>query len=217
MRLFYISDLYEVELNREWIMMVPEFMALIKRDRGSEGDYRGEKKLKAKKQLAYIYFCLDFTSPLREWDDIPRRQEALRYTGLVPEDIDDKVDDAWAVYEQLLLLAAPSLKTLNAIRKGRANLNKYFEEVDFEKKDKLGKSYYTPKDYMENIARLSTMDRAIKDYEKQVEAELKADTGIRGKGTLGGKEGKRRAEKVWHEGGPPDDDPDSPDLETQEL
>lgn len=217
MRLFTISELYEVELNKEWIMMVPEFATLIRRDKGSQGDYRGDKKLKARKELAYLYFCLDFTSPLREWDEESRCLEALRYTGLSAEDIDDKVQEAWEVYEQLLLMAAPSLKTLISIRKGRAKLDLYFEEVDFDKRDKLGKVLYTPKDYMDNITKLSTMDRAIREYEKQVEAELKADTGIRGKATLGGKEGKRRADKVWREGGPPEDDLDSPELETEEL
>lgn len=217
MRLFKVNEFYEVELDQEWIIMIPEFAVLIKRDKGSPSDYRGSRKLKAKKELAYIYYCLDFTSPLREWNEPERKIEALRYVGLVPDDIDDKVMDAWKTYEQLLLLSAPSLKTLSAIRKGRAKLDLYFQEVDFDKRDKLGKAYYTPKDYMANITKLAEMDQAIRSYEKQVEAELKADTGIRGKATLGGQEGKRRLKSVWKEGGPPDGDLDAPELELEEL
>lgn len=217
MRLFIINELYEVELNKEWVMMIPEFAVLIRRDKGSAGDYRGEKKLKAKRELAYIYFCLDFTSPLREWEDEERKAEALRYAGLSADDIDDKVLEAWTTYEALLLQSAPSLRTLQSIKKGRAKLDEYFEGVDFDKRDKLGKAYYTPKDYMDNITKLATMDRAIREYEKIVEAELKDEGGIRGKRELGGKEGTRRTDKVWQEGGPPSSDPDSADRETIEL
>lgn len=217
MRLFTINELYEVELNKEWVLLVPEFAVLIRRDKGSSGDYRGDKKLKAKRELAYLYFCLDFTSPLREWDDEERKTEALRYAGLSADDIDDKVLEAWTTYEALLLQSAPSLRTLQSIKKGRAKLDEYFEGVDFDKRDKLGKAYYTPKDYMDNITKLATMDRAIREYEKIVEAELKDEGGIRGKRELGGKEGTRRTDKVWQEGGPPSNDPDSADRQTIEL
>lgn len=216
MRLFKITETYELEVE-PWVLMVPEFNLLFKRDKGSPGDYRGDRKLKAKKLLGYIYMCLDFTSPIKEWDEIPKREEALRYQGLVPEDIDDKVLEAWDVYEELLLQSAPSLKTLRSIKKGQDALNKYFEEVDFDKKDKLGKAFYTPESYITNIAKLPLMNKAIKEYERAVEAELKEGSGVRGKNaTLGRKEGKRR-DIVWREGGPPEGDSESAELQTTEL
>lgn len=217
MRLFTINELYEVELNKEWVMMIPEFAVLIRRDKGSAGDYRGEKKLKAKRELAYIYFCLDFTSPLREWEDDERKAEALRYAGLSADDIDDKVLEAWTTYEVLLHQSSRSLKTLNALKKGMDQLDNYFQNVNFETRDKQGKAYYTPEAYIGNISKLPKMNEAVKQYEKMVEEELKADGGIRGKRELGGKEGTRRTDKVWQEGGPPSSDPDSADRETIEL
>src|SRR5882757_1802162 len=132
MRLFKITDTYELELE-PWVLLVPEFNALLKRDKGSEGDYRGDKKKMAKKQLAYIYFCLDFTSPIRELYEGERGVEALRYTGLTEEDIDDKVMEAYKEYEKMLYNSAPSLKTLQSIKKGLIKLNEYFEGVDFDK------------------------------------------------------------------------------------
>lgn len=210
MRLFFINEQYEVELNKEWILLIPEFSALLKRDKGSKGDYRGDLKLKARKELAYLYFCLDFTSPLRYWSEEDKKAEALRYTGLAEEDIDDKVMEAWAVYEKLLEQSARSLKTLKALNKGLDALDSYFQNVNFTEKDKLGKAYYTPEDYIGNITKLPKMRNALKEYEDAVEQELKADTGIRGKATLGGKEGKRK-EKVWSEGGPPAEDLEAAD------
>lgn len=216
MRLFKITETYELELE-PWVLLVPEFNALIKRDKGSEGDYRGDKKKLARKQLAYIYFCLDFTSPIRESDDEERKTEALRYTGLTPEDIDDKVMEAYDEYNKLLYNSAPSLKTLQSIKKGLTALNQYFEKVNFETRDKLGKAYYTPEAYITNVGKLPMMNKAIREYESIVNAELKENTGVRGKGTLGGKEGKRRDGKTWQEGGPPPGTADAPQLQTQEV
>lgn len=145
--------------------------------------------------------------------------EALRYVGLQKEDVDNElVSTALEHYRQLQYNSAPSLKTLESIRKGRSKLNEYFENVDFDKTDKLGRAKYTAKEYIANIRDMKSMDDAVRDYEKQVMAELKQNTGVRGKAVLGGKEGKRRGnEKVWVEGGPPQGDIESKDLETEEV
>lgn len=209
MKLFTITEQYEVELNKEWIMMVPELSAVLKADKGSPKDYRGEKKLKARRQLAFIYFMLDFTSPIREWDEIDRRGEAMRYCSLEEEDIDEVVMAAYDKYEELLELSSRSLKTLKALKAGMDNLDNYFRDVDFEKRDKQGKAAYTAESFITNITKLPKMNSAIQEYERQVQQELKEATGIQGKKTLGGKEGKR-ASNAWHEGGPPAGDYDTP-------
>lgn len=207
MRLFYVNEVYEVELNKEWILMIPEFAILISRDRGSPGDYRGDKKKKAKRELAFIYYCLDFTSPLREWDEFERRQEALRYTSLTEADIDAEVMVAYDYYEQLLLQSSRSLKTLRSLRLGLDTLDTKFQTIDFAKTDKFGRPIYTTEDFMKNVMALPKLRAAVLDIERAVEEELKADTGIRGKATLGLKEGKKKPD--WTEGGPPADDDES--------
>jgi len=218
MRLLRVNEQYEVEVE-PWVLLVPEFSVLFKRDKGSPGDYRGDKKLIARKQVAYVYFMVDFTSPIREWPDEALKQaEARRYTGLEEDQIDDLVEAAVDYYIDLQYKAAPSLKTLESIRKGRDGLNNYFEGINFKATDKLNRLINNPKDYIDSIARMGMMDDAINKYERRVYEELKAaGTGVRGKGTLGGQEGKRREKAVWREGGPPAGDPDIADLETQEV
>lgn len=204
MKLFELNEHYEVELNKPWIAMIPEFQELIKRDKGSKGDYRGSLKLQARRELSYIYFMTDFHSPIRDFDEEKKHLEALKFARLEPKDIDAKVREALAVYENIQYENAPSLRTLNALKMGMANLDRYFKEVDFDKTDKQGKLKYTPEGYIANITKLPKMRTAIKEFELMVEAELKENTGIRGKATLGGMEGKR--DKVWKEGGP-DEEP----------
>jgi hypothetical protein len=110
------------------------------------------------------------------------------------------------LYAEMQIENAPSLRTLNALKSGLKNLDKYFAEVDFEKLDSLKRQTYTPEAYIANITKLPKMRASIKEFERMVEEELRENTGIRGKSKLGGMEGKRR-EKVWTEGGDPDDQP----------
>lgn len=216
MKLFTINpDTQELDLNREWIFLVPELKLLIDRDRGSEGDYRGDKKRRARRELTFIYFMEDFSSPLREWDPDKRREESLRCAGLLEKEIDDKIKAAQTFYAGYLRKASRSLRTLDALHKGMDALDKWFEEIDFDKVDSLKRAKYTAKEYMDNVKNLPKMNAAIKEYERMVEEELKENTGIRGKNTLGLMEGQRR--QGWEEGGPPTDDVHSKARETIDL
>ena len=202
MKLLTINpDSQEIELNKEWIFLVPPFATLLKRDKGSESDYRGDKKLRARKDITFIYFMEDFASPLRDWDPALKRAEALKYASRTEDEIDEPIKAAQVWYNNFLRECAPSLRTLDALYAGREELNRYFREVNFKEVDKLGKSKYTAKEYIGNIKDLPAMNRAIKEYERQVDEELRENTGIRGKNTLGTMEGQRKG--GWDEGGPP--------------
>lgn len=216
MKLFEIDEHFQVQLDKEWISMIPEFNELLKRDKGSEGDYRGSKKLRARREFSYIYFMVDFHSPIRDFqeDTLARKkhEEALRYCGLTDKDIDDKVKEAMKHYMMMQYENAPSLRTLDALKKGMSKMDKYFEDVDFDKLDSLKRQVYTVESYQNSIVKLPKMRTAIKEFERMVEEELRENTGIRGKATQGGQEGKRR-DKTWNEGG----DPDAQETEMIEI
>ena len=199
MKLFNIGPDYQVELNKEWILMIPEFATLLKRDKGSEGDYRGDKKLKARRELTFIYFDLDFASPLREWEAFDRRQEALRYAGLKESDVDGLLMEAHAVYKTLLDSASRSLRTYNAVVKSLDKLDEYFENIDFTSTDKKGELLHDTKAYLANLKTLKSAYDSVDDFRRRVEEELNDNGGIRGKASLGGKEGKRE-KSAWQEG-----------------
>lgn len=202
MKLLTINpDSQEIELNKEWIFLIPEFTVLFKRDKGSPSDYRGDKKLRTRKELTFIYFMEDFSSSLRDWDATKKRQEALRYAMLEEKDIDKEVKQAQDFYHNFVRECSRSLRTLDSLHQGMDALDKYFREVDFNTTDKMGRAKYTPAEYQKLVTGLSKMNSAIKEYEKQVEEELRENTGIRGKNTLGTMEGQRKS--GWDEGGPP--------------
>ena len=197
MRLFTINDTNQVELNKPWVMLVPEFANLLRRDKGSDGDYRGDKKLKAIKELTFIYFDLDFTSPIREWEEFERRQEAMRYADLTEADIDDKVMEAHAQYDAMLLGSSRSLKTLKAVEVSLDQLDRYFEEIDFQATDKKGELLHSASQYLTNLEKLGKAYSAVEAFKKRVAEELKGDASIRGQNTLGRKESAKR--EGWSE------------------
>ena len=215
MKLFEINELFEVELNKEWIMMIPEFNELVKRDKGSDGDYRGQKKLRTRRELSYIYFLVDFHSPIRDFEEEKKEEEALKFCRLEAKDIDAKVLAALELYKKMQYENAPSLRTLDALKIGMSNLDKYFREVDFDKVDKQGKLKYTPKEYIDNIKSLPKMRTAIKEFEIMVQAELRENTGFRGNASMGLMAGKRNT--LWEETAPPDGDPENSALATTDI
>jgi hypothetical protein len=199
MRLFEIDENFQVGLNKVWISLIPEFNVLLRRDKGSEGDYRGDKKLKARREFTFIYFDLDFTSPIREWDEYERREEAMKYAGLSEADLDDKVMEAHSYYKTLLEGSSRSLKTLKAIEKSLDQLDEYFENIDFSERDKKGEPVHSANQYLTNLEKVGKSYAAVEAFKKRVAEELKGEASIRGSGMLGRKESTKRE---WGEKAP---------------
>lgn len=193
MKLFELGPEHQVALNKEWLFLIPEFAELVKRDKGSPGDYRGSKKLKATRELTFIYFDLDFSSPIREWPEDEKRTEALRMAGLGEGDIDGPLMDAHKMYHTLLMKSSRSLRTLYAVEKSLDKLDEYYERLNFSEKDKKGELVNKPESYLMNLKRLNEGYNALDEFRKRVEREMQGTSGIRGKANLGRREGKREA------------------------
>jgi len=201
MELFKITENYDVELNKEWLLLIPEFKAIIHADKGSTGDADGRKKLKARRQFGYIYFMVDFKSPIESWQFPKRHDEALRYTGLEEKDVSNAlVKAAYQKYEEIQLADARALRTLAAARKGLDALDTYYETIDFSQTDKQGKLLHNPKEIAAGIASLNKMYDELDKFTNRVYEQLKESTTIRGQASLGDKEHKRTGTETWQEG-----------------
>jgi hypothetical protein len=200
MKLFTFNDLNELELNKPWIHLIPEFKALLVRDKGSKGDYRGDLKLKAKKEFTYLYFSLDFSSPFKHLDEFERRTQSMQAAGLTETDMDEALQSAYRRYDEMLLNSSRSLKTLRSLKKGLDALDEYYETINFNETDGKGALKHSPNSFINNVKQIGPAYDAVEKFEKRVEEELSGNSGIRGQATLGGKEGKR--ENSWKEGKP---------------
>ena len=191
-RLFQISETMELQLNKEWILMIKEFAEILKRDRGSPGDTQGRRKLKAIKQLTYVYLMEDFLSPYREEDEYNKHVSAMKETGLTEVDIDEKVIEARDKYRMLQESNAPSLRTLKTVKESREKLEDYFREIDLTKTNARGEPVFNTTTYMTAIKKLPEMEDSIQEYESKVFAQLTDSGGIRGSASKGYNEGRTR-------------------------
>src|SRR5688572_18665700 len=190
MKLFEIDENMEVKLNKPWIMLIPEFEAIYRRDKGSRGDSSGKLKRQARREFSYIYFYNDFNSPIRDWEDTERHKEALYYAGL--ENIDSVIEIASKKYQELAMKAARSLRTYRALLKMLDAMDTYFENLDMEKvSTRTGELVNSPDKVASTVQKMDKMYDSIKSFARRVEEELKeGGTGIRGTAVKGENEDK---------------------------
>ena len=197
-------------VNKPWLSLIPEFQDLFRLNGGKVSYERSN----GKKYIAYIYFMLDFSSPLREWEEEKRKAEALRYTNLTEQDIKQpRVKAALEYYEMLQTSVCRALRSYKAAQKGLDKMDEYFENIDFTQTDKQGKLLYTPNQYIDNIAKTNKAYDELEKLAKRVDTELTQSTGIRGQAELGERELMRSrgvaeaGEQDWNESTPNADSP----------
>lgn len=203
MKLFTMDELTgDVKVNVPWIKLLPEFNNLFdKRMKNKKSSY--ESDILGVKRLTYIYFMMDFSSPIADWEQDKKHTEALNYTGLTDTDIDvDCVRLALSKYEELQYNACRPLKTYRAALRGLEAMDSYLEEVDFTKTDKQGKLLYTPNQFTTNMSTINKAYDELAKLRKRIDEELSNSTSIRGSATMGDKEMKfGKVDNTWTEGG----------------
>jgi hypothetical protein len=199
-RLFVMVN-NEIDLNKEWLHLIPEFSLILHRVWKCEGDADGRKKLMQHRIFGYIYLTTDFASPHFTWTKEARHNEALKAMQLKEGDIQEqKVQDAIKKYEEMQHESVPALKALRGLYAAMDKMNEFLETINFNEADKQGKPKYTPNSITMYAKNINAAYDAINTMERRVMESLKQEGGntIRGTATLGAKEGKRK--KDWMEG-----------------
>lgn len=203
-RLFVMDNDGELDLNKEWLHMIPEFSIILHRVWKCEGDADGRKKTMQKKIFKYIWLTIDYASPLFTWQKDARCLEAMAQQNLKSGDIEHPtIVAAIEYYEYLQSESVPELKALKGMYASLDKMNEFLEHIDFKAEDKQGKPKYTPSTVTRAIKDINMAYDAIATMEHRVTERLKKEGGntIRGTATLGGMEGKRK--KEWAEGAGP--------------
>jgi hypothetical protein len=196
MKLFIIDENNEVVVNQPWVKLIPEFKAIFTYFR-SKSNSGSQSYAKANKVLAYIYFMVDFSSPLKTWNEDDRKVEAMRYTSLTADDVKLKVvQDALDYYYSLLIANCRPLKTYHSLLKTAEAMDKYFETLNFDSVDKQGKLKYTPNQAVDNAGKMNKFYDELYKLETRVTTELEQNSGIRGKSTFGDKELQYASDKL---------------------
>jgi hypothetical protein len=208
-----------VNLNKEWISTIREFKKLITRDKGSEGDADGRKKLRAIREFTFIYHFCDYRSKFVNYSEQDKYVECLRNAELPVElDIEKDPDFLSAIMRYKSLQEVPALKVLNelketlhsahrVVKKLRDNLevqltkidlvpdNNDEEETSSRKKDPIVVLTNSLTAVMDIANRIPASIKAIEEQEEKVRKELGEENMVRGDAKLGIREEKSASNK----------------------
>jgi hypothetical protein len=190
---FFVYDNAENKLRIEEysILLVKEFGDLwdIQRNKCKE-DKTGKLRLRAYKELTYIYLTLDFKSPYFQYLEKERHEAALEDSGLKESDLKDEVFLAAYHKYQELQSADPILSLIKTAYKTLHKMQVFLDNIDFaEDVDADGRPLYKPKDVIADIKSIADVRRELKELEATHKKDLsEAGTKVRGDVALGFKD-----------------------------
>lgn len=179
MKLFKYEN-YQLSLNSEEVLLIPEFKKLMERD-------RTKNKKKAFAEFTYIYLMLDWNSPFREYSDAEKEKEALRSAEIEAGDVDEFVKAAMEKYDEI----KNSNRILTYIKSSWRMLDKlkdYSDTVDLteviDSGPQKGKLVHSVRDVRDTIKQMPELIQKAKDLRNLFNEELEEDKNVRGNRTI---------------------------------
>ena len=169
------------------ILLIKEFKDLwdVTRNKCKE-DKTGKMRLKAMKEITYIFLVLDFKSPYFQYKESDKHKAALLDTGLTEEDLKDETFlEAFRKYREIQD-SDPILSLIKTAHNTLFKLQVFLDNIDFrEDVDSEGRLLYKPKEIMDSIASIATMRTKLKELEAMHKTDLAAASKVRGDVELG--------------------------------
>lgn len=159
------------------ILWIPEFKFLWERD-------KTKHKGNAVKEISYIVFLYSFKSPYLAYSERDRKIKILQdYFGGQEWEPDEPVKAAIKRYNDLQETATTRL--LNASLRLCDKVTEYFDSIDFNEKDKMGKPIHTLNDVVKNMKDVGPVVKSLETLKDQVLKEQMDKTIIRGGTDIG--------------------------------
>jgi hypothetical protein len=179
MNLFDFKD-RNVIVNPE-ALLVPEFKALWSRDKTKE-------KLRATRELSYIYFISDYRSPYRT--SLTPNSLASTVSSDFMKDPNFKPDDLIksAMTKYNLLQRTPTMALLASSITTVHKLTDYLEGVDLAERDQNNKPIYKPTDVTNALKSIGGIVESLNMVRESIEKEITKATSIRGQRRKGNRE-----------------------------
>jgi|TARA_R110000803_G_scaffold69418_1_gene131831 hypothetical protein len=131
------------------------------------------------KELAYVFFMCDHTSPFAVYGVEQRHEEVkLSIYGKSKWTASSKVNAACDKYRKLKETSA--VKLLKAARHSIVKLERYFDTVDLTLLDDNGKPIYHAKDLVANLSKMGDVVDGLIKLEDQVKKQEQVNTNARG-------------------------------------
>mgnify|MGYP003609567804 CR=1 FL=1 len=181
-RLFEYDNMkMKVVINEPDILLIQELKALFDNERNKcKEDKTGEKRLRAFRELQYIYLAIDWRSPYKEFTERERHDCALKDAEITQEEFDDSVfRTACRKYKSLQETSKiGSLLQSQLVLMERMKI--YYDTLDLDERDINGKPVFKMKDVMAESASTSKMIEGILALIELHKREQEQETALRG-------------------------------------
>ncbi len=162
--------------------MIKEYNAIIKRDKGSDGDYDGRKKLMATKELAYIYFYADYKSPYYKYDEREKYLRICKALHLPENWMPDELIQA-GIDRYSEVQTTDAMLDLEAAKKAAKATRQYLNNVDYDECNEKGVYKYKVKEVSDTVKSWGLVLKGIDELEDRVKKEMEITANkIRGGG-----------------------------------
>lgn len=186
---FFIFDnaVNTLRLDESSILLVKEFRDLWDQKRNKcKEDKTGIERLKAMKELTFIYLMLDFKSPYFQFTEMDKYEAALIDSGLDESDLKDPVFiAAYNKYDQIQN-ADPILSLIKTAYNTLHKMRVHLDNIDFTETDGDGRPLYKPKDVVADLASIGKMRAQLQELEETHKKDIMAaESKVRGDAEVG--------------------------------
>ena len=163
------------------ILLVKEFAKLWEPERNKcKEDKKGELRLRAYKELTYIYLVLDFKSPYFKYLEKDKHEAALADSGLTEKDLEN--EDFLAAFRKYREIQEedPILALIRTAYNTIYKMRIHLDSIDFSETDIDGKPLYKPKDVIADLTSISKVRTELQTLEQLHKTGLAAQEKTRG-------------------------------------
>lgn len=175
-----------VELNVEWISMIPEFRALLQRSKGPLNG-RDRFNTRAVKEFTYIYLRYDFNSPYFKDTEEVKEYRAVSDSGVSEEILlsDEFIKDACRKYVEIQNSVSPAIRSYERLKEANQYKLNFLETIDLHATTEGGAKRHSMKEIDDTIKAQPSVLKALGEIYDLAKEELKGEVGLRGEATKG--------------------------------
>lgn len=185
MELFIVNENKQAEINKPDVYLIKEFKALFETQRCKiVGDAKGINKVRAMKELAFIYLAHDWKTPYSDYSVAETLEAAILDSGIERVWLEDAaLKSAISKYQDLQ--DTRILRLLRSAYRAVDELRLYFDTLDLQAADLNGKPILAAKNVLMEIAGLGKTVEGLQQLEYMVMKEKEKATNLRGDTELG--------------------------------
>lgn len=178
----YDGEYNKLIVNQPEVLLVKEFADLWTNERNKcQEDPSGNERLKAFRELTYIYLAIDWGAPGSKDTPENRHQFALEASQLTDEEFNDPLFRAACnKYKQLQDSSSTVGPMIQMFRNKLHEIKVFIESIDYTERLDSGAPVFKVKDTFDAMQQLSKVIASLKVLEAEYKEEISEGSGLRG-------------------------------------